>query len=436
MGFLDLFDNVDAMSSLLGIPPTVMQGANAAPQMQPPMAPPMPPKPPAMTQPPGPIGNPAGDYMAGVPGAPDPSALPPTLAPTPPTPPTPPTLSQADMASPPMPRPDPRMTSAAAPVGEPLSLAPPFPGPTEAAAPGPPLSLAPPSPGPGMPPAPPMMPGAPPTPGAAPANKFNGLASMLGIPQAIGSSPDDWRARMSGIGKGLSAVGAMRPGAPMGASIAAGLGGSLQGTAAAQEQQKKLLFDQSSTAFKDMLAAKQSDNTSVYRDAQSKYLLARAQALMTGAGPNGSRAMLATPDGKVAYVESQALKFRDQLRKSAEAKAKATGMPLDEDQIEKDTNGYRQRLYKQFKIDPDQAEKIKTMGTSQSNPFDTKGMTIEQFHQSVPMGAWYKAKDKNGNDVILQRTVPPPGAANPPAPGANVNAAPNYDDMAAMAPAA
>src|SRR5262249_25772478 len=78
----------------------------------------------------------------------------------------------------------------------------------------------------------------------------------------------------------------------------------------------------------------------------------------------------------------------------------------DLEQLQKNVNEYRARLYKQAGIDHKQAERIRSWGETSDNPFDTKGMTLDQFHQQVPMGAWFK--DQNG--IVRQRTVPPPGS--------------------------
>lgn len=286
---------------------------------------------------------------------------------------------------------------------------------------------APPAP---MPPPQAMMSGA-----APPAAGANGnLAASLGI------DPNRLRSAMAGIGKGMSAVGNMRPGASGGASFAAGLGGGLQGSEAQtqtqeerERQKKNDLFNQSSIAFKDVLAAKNSDSAEAYKQAQSKYLAARAASLsqMT-AGGRASNAWQNTPYGKVIGVENEAQKFEKGQQIILQKRWTLNGATPEQqqedlDRLQKSTDAYRKRLYKSSGIDPDQAEKLKTMGESQSNPFDTKGMTVEQFHQQVPMGGWFK--DQNG--VVRQRTVAPPGSNVQPStvpPGSEVNA----DDKAAM----
>src|ERR1035437_6460556 len=288
-------------------------------------------------------------------------------------------------------------------------------------------------PGAKSPPLPPAS--AMPGPGAPTASNTGSLAGMLGI------DPNRLRAGMAGVGRGLSAVGNAPAGATAGKMIGRGGGGSLQGGAAAQEQQQTQLFNQSSTAFKDMLAAKASNNMEGYRNAQSQYLMARAQSLMTG-GTGSSRAWQNTDYGKTIQVENESQKYEkgQQILLQKKWSLNATSpedQQKDLDQLNKNVDAYRGRLYKQIGVDPSKGEKLKDMGTSAANPFDVKDFKgtpqqqMEQFHSQVPMGGWFK--DQNG--VVRQRTVPPPGSGAQPS-AAAPGAATNYDDLTAMQPAA
>lgn len=325
-----------------------------------------------------------------------------------------------------LPMPPPRPPQAALPPGA---------TPTVGQAPGPPMNILP--PGGNPPPAPPV---AQPMPMAAapaprpPASEFRtqpqGANTGGGLAGALGLNRPVLQQALAGAGKGLSAVGALPAGASKGQSIAAGLGGALTGTS---DQQNKH-FDQLSTAFKDMTAAKNSDNTEAYRAAQSQYLAARAKSLndMTAAGGKGSNAWQNTPYGKVIQVENEAQKYEKGQQILLQKRWTLNGSTPEQQQQDLDRLGqnvqsYRDRLYKQSGVDPKQADKIKDMGTSADNPFDTKGMSLEQFHAQVPMGGWFK--DQNG--TVRQRTVAPPGSqsqAQPPGP----SAAANSDDQAAM----
>lgn len=270
--------------------------------------------------------------------------------------------------------------------------------------------------------APPMPPPMPPTAGPPTMNAGGGLAASLGL------SPQQAQSTLAGIGRGMSAVGGMRSGAPRGATFATGLGGGIQGQQAketeqvAQERQAKNdLFTQSSTAFKDVLAARAAGENTKYKDAQGEYLKARAQSLMTG----GAKGVPKTPYDKVTWVEGQSLKFRDQIRKTAEINARQNGTPVDEKAIDERVAKYKNDLYKspQINMDPKEADKIKNWGTSKETPFDTKGMTLDQFNEQVPLNAWYK--DQNGE--LRQRVKPPAGMA----PAAADQTA--VDDQAALA---
>jgi hypothetical protein len=246
----------------------------------------------------------------------------------------------------------------------------------------------------------------------------------------------------------MTAAGNAPRGTPAGQMFARGLGGAATGTYDAGQQQQNQLFNQSSQAFKDMMLARSMDNTEAYRTSQGSYLSARGDMIRAqiNSGSNGSKT-LSTPDQKVAYVESQAQKYRNQLRMERLEISKATGAPFNEAQIEADTETERQRLYNRFGMGQQDVQAAKTRGETQDNPFDTSKFTgtpeqrMQQFHQSVPtavnvngqlQGGWYK--DQNG--VTRQRTVPPPIPGGPTTPQVNGALAPNTDDMQAMQPAA
>jgi hypothetical protein len=280
---------------------------------------------------------------------------------------------------------------------------------------------APPPPGPPLNIAPQLgaTPVATPPPGAMvapPPTAAGGLARQLGI--APPGGPPTWETAlatgMAGLGRGLSAVGAARPGASGAQMFAAGAGGALQGGTAFQQQQQaqqrqaKLdAFNMSSGYFKDMIAAKQEENMEAYRQAQAKFLGARATNIQNGG--TGTNAWQNTPYGKTIQVENEAQKYEKGQQIILQKRWALNGTSPDQqqadiDQLQKNVDGYRQRLYKTAGINPDDAQKLKDMGTSPDNAFDTKGMTLQQFNDQVPMSGWYK--DQNG--VVRQRTVPPP----------------------------
>lgn len=295
--------------------------------------------------------------------------------------------------------------------------------PVGAPPPGPPLSLAPPNPGGG----------APGTP--------DSLARTIGAtPPAINPSlyqPDRMQGFMAALGKGLSTV----QGNTAGGAFARGMGGALTGGTQYTQQQQAQNFNQASTYFKDMLAARGQDNTEAYNRARAAYLNSRAQAIQLGGG-TGSNAWQNTSYGKVIQVENEAQKYEKGQQIILQKRWALNGASPDQqqadlDNLQKQTDAYRQRLYKSAGVDPKDGANIMKYGTSSDNPFPTKGMTLEQFNTQVPLGGWYQ--DQNGQ--VRQRTVPPAGF-NAPAAQSGANPASSgqqmqqyYDDSLAFQPA-
>lgn len=293
---------------------------------------------------------------------------------------------------------------------------------------GPPMSINPPSQGPGY------------------GSTSGSLARQFGLtPEALrAANPIPANSPVTnflgGLGRGLTAVGNLRPGASGAQAFAAGAGGGLTGglrendlQQAQARQAKNDLFNQSSIAFRDMLAAQSADDMEGYRQAQGEYLRARATAAKMG----GTAWQTATPYGRTIQVENEALKMEAQLATSRRAAASRYGWTPDQEQqqIDKDqqkVDAFRQRLYKTAGINPDDAAKLKDMGTSSDKPFQTKGMTLDQFNTDVPMGAWYT--DQNGK--ARQRTVPPGGMNNLGQQPQQQTSSDNYtSDMMANTPA-
>lgn len=427
-----MFDNPDILQQLLGSPGTSADGAQPPPSAMPMPKQSAPPMPPQSTFDPTTPDYPANGSMPLPRPRPRPASAP--QVGSLPLPPADPRLSNASMPPP---------SSGPGPTDYPTI------GPGMLTPPAPPLDLSPPNEqqaaAPISPPMGPNGPGAAQQPPAAPLTAAQQSANRGGLisgplARAFGIDPMQARNTLAGIGKGLSAAGTVRPGTPAAAAFATGAGGSLTGA----EQQRQQMFTESSTAFKDMMAAKNSDNTEAYRQAQGKYLLARAASLTAGGTGKGSNAWQNTDYGKTIQVENEAQKYEKGQQILLAKRWAANGatpeqQQKDIDQLSKNVDSYRQRLYKQIGIDPSKADKLKDMGTSAANPFDTKGMSIDQFHSQVPMGAWYK--DQNG--VPRQRTVPPPGVnmgddpAQPSQPAQPApNAGTNIDDQTAMQTAA
>lgn len=277
-----------------------------------------------------------------------------------------------------------------------------------AAPPGPPLSLAPPQGGPPAPPPFAQQRGPGPYPETLPIDKT--------------------RQAMAGIGQGLANI----QGPGRFASFARGFGQSTVGAEKNQQEQTKenqsaqgQHFNQLSTSFKDMMAAQQTNNMQAYRDAQAKYLSARADALTSGAG-GGSKAWQNTPYGRVLQIEKQVNSEKERATKVLQEQWKQNGTPQDQQNaqlqaLDQKYEARRGQLYKATGVDPQQADKIKSMGTSKDNPFDARTMSADQFHSQVPEGAFFINKDGK----VYQRNAPPPGQQRS-------DLAPNADDQMAM----
>lgn len=258
---------------------------------------------------------------------------------------------------------------------------------------------------------PPMYPGsaAPPPPpgvmnqnGAPPVTNTSGsLASSMGLNQ------NALQAGFAGLGKGLSAVGAQRPGATAGASFAAGAGGAITGSnqqieqnQAQARQAQNDAFNQKSTAFKDWMANNLDESRAKYFD---------AFAAQKKSGAAGSNAWQNTPYGKAQNLEKMLDSWETQQRLQLAAKWKAKGSTPEEvqtdlDNLQKQKETERTRRSNALGISPDEH----LSGTSSDKPFDFNKLTPQQ-RLDVPDGAYYKYKDpndpkadKDGN-VIKQR---------------------------------
>ena len=450
MGFLDLFDDPNAMSALLGIPPQsvvpspIPKGGigsdyAAAPSAgYPTTAPvpqprpqqtammPMPQSDPRAAAPTNSILPPSGNSGAGMDPATqaamlnippsavvDPNAtMPPQMAP-----PLPPATNIGPMprSGPgiPLPPTDPR--AAAPQVAGNVPMPPVDPRAIPAAAT--PAMAA-----PNGVPLPPPSAGVP-APGAGGAG---GLETQIGaaIPKGLsqGLQPaNPFGQTMAAFGKGLSAVGSLPRGASVGQAIAAGAGGALTGGYQAQEQAKQQLFNNSSGAFKGLLAAQQTGDKQQIDAARAKLFNAQATAIMSGRGKTGTGgAWQNTPFGRVIQIENEVNKYNTQQR--LQVQGQLGQMPDDQRQqtlanLDTKAEAYRNRLYKAAGIDPATAAKMRDAGTDQKNPIDTKGFSEDQFNAMVPMGSWYQATGADGKTHILQRTRPPAGAQPQPSAG-------------------
>jgi hypothetical protein len=402
MGFLDMFDNPDIMSTLMGGLPSSMATPQPQPQMSGAPSPPMEQNTGLNVHDQLPPGQPAGPTMAGV-GFPPPglgeaaAAVNPSAPPMPPPGPPPGQGYGGGLIPPGQGYPAPPGQGYPAPPGQGYAGGP-IPtrvGPIQ----GQPVALPPPS----------VYAGGPPT-------STNGnLAAALGIAnrdQRIGNAISTG---MAGLGRGLSAVGAARPGASGAQMFAAGAGGALEGGAhqinqqQAQARQTKMdNFLMSSNAFKDWIAARAADNKDDETRFRGDYFRARARAAMTGGG--GARGMQ-TPEQQAAFVEGHALIYRDQIRKGNEARIKnpELGKPYTDEEIDQKIDNYRKEIYKQHfpNANPKDSMKLATAGIDEKNPLSLKDITTQdQFDRQVPINAWYDtgAKfDASGNYTFTRQ---------------------------------
>jgi hypothetical protein len=371
--------------------------------------------------------------------------------------------------------------------GAPLNIVPPG-GAFNPSAAGAPNNLAPPGPQQTAS----IMPNAlPATPIAAPP-----AAAMTGAPNLTTLGNGNWQmalgltrppypfenavvSGMAGLGRGLSAVGAMRPGASGAQAFAAGAGGSIEGAVGMQQQQEHEQFTRASQQFHNMIERANAKDVHGYRTAQAAYLQARAKLMdQSGAGP-GRGGKFDNPYSRVAYVDSLMLNTEkaQQAQREKEWKTRqASGDFVSNDEmqarIKQDNDALEQRRneeYARMGVNPNQAQKFRTMGLSRDNPFPTENMTKEEFEANVPQGAYFDsghkfdqsgkavvngqaldAKDfgaKPGDPIILRRKwetqtpfqqLPPlPNAQPQQGGGGTIQAEPSvYDDMLAMQPAA
>lgn len=295
--------------------------------------------------------------------------------------------------------------------------------------PGPPMSLAPPNPGAG---ATPMAP--------------NGGAQPDGLSRTLGATlnpslykPSPMGGFLASLGGGLSTV----QGNTGAGAFARGMGGALTKGNQYTQQQQTQLFNQSSAAFKDMLAARNQDDVEWYRRAQAAYLNSRAQAIQLNGG-TGKPAYQNDPFWKSMKVEDTVQKYQDTQKQILLKQWSMNGtspeqQQADLDNLQKKVDSFRQNAYKTYGMTPADGQKQLTMGQEppttadgkanpKFNPFPTKGMTQEDFDAKVPLGGWYL--DQNGTP--RQRTVAPNGDPSS-SPGAQMQQ--YYDDTLAMTPA-
>jgi hypothetical protein len=388
MGFLDMFDNPDIMSTLMGGLPSSMATA-------PPAAPPPQPQP-GLSSPT--VPGPPMEQNTGL-NVPDQ------------TPPQPP-MGGGPMAgtgiTPPVGGPG-QAAAAGAPARGLAPLAP-LPGPVGGAA-GPtgpgtiPTNVGPIQP----PPQGPLniQPALRPPPSAyaerPPLTHLADLAAALGISkqQRIGNAIT---AGMAGLGKGLTAVGQARPGASGAQMFAAGAGGGLSGGIEEVDRQQKQRMAERKQFFDETIAS----NNEWLKNKTFPYNIMHLQAstnYLNGNGRNGTgnsnawqmsdigRMHLAQTDANAQFGrEQQALKLKMQMYKDAgeevpqEDIAELKGLKNRQQEILKEKYDY-------YKVNPKTAK-----GTAE-NPIDVSKMGAQQI-ETMPHGTVMSWKDPKTGETV------------------------------------
>lgn len=319
------------------------------------------------------------------------------------------------------------------------------------------------TPGGGGPPMPPPMPGGGgggPPGGPGMTNPAVGGNSVPFGPStdyrtAMGIAPtpgDRNQSMMAGLGKGLSAAAGNSNKA--GAVFGRGAGGAITGGINEEQEQQKLkaglqnqYFNQTSTAFKDAMTQKSTDTKDLYWQARAQQYQALAKA-------NGGKAQPWNAD-QLALSKAEDEARKNYASDRADLDQQKGQLPPDEyvkqmAALQAKKGQYFTDSYKKYGVDPNKVENLKTQGMSPEhpfsqvkngdwyigpdgkekqktagdatygpadtvkhiNPFDTKGMDVNAFHQSVPMNGYYTV-GKN----LYKRTVPPPAGSGTPQSG-------------------
>jgi hypothetical protein len=247
-----------------------------------------------------------------------------------------------------------------------------------------------------------------------------GILGALGI----NLSPE----QRASLGAGLSSVGQNwnKPGL---AAAAGSAGAAIQG-GQKQEQEEDILqlkrqaqqFQQTSAAFNDLMKAYSTGSAVDLNKKRGDWFASRNDANVR----NGSQ--WDNPNHIAINVEDQVLRFADQERKFTETKLKARGIDSGpewdaaEAQIKARVDQHRQMLYQQHGLNPVQGQMLANMGLAPPQikgpdgkmvpnpnfmPFDARTMSASQFHQDVPLNAYYR----NVDGKIYRRSEPPPSNA-------------------------
>jgi hypothetical protein len=274
--------------------------------------------------------------------------------------------------------------------------------------PGMPTPGAPPGAPPGVPPGRPqfVLPNAPPSAGGGGIQLPPALASQLGAtaPPPVRSNNGALPTFLAALGKGLTNVGAQRPGTNAGAAFAGGMGGALTGGSNFQQEQQKDALAQHKQFFDETIA---SDNQSmkaaafpynIQHLAASTGLLQSQQNRMTQTG--GSNAWQLSDVGRLRQADQETdTWYKQQIQglQLLKGVANQTKLQTRLDQIEAQKEKVQQQNYQKYQVNPKTAK-----GVSQDQPIDASKMNLSQM-QTMPAGTWFSYVDKDGKQQVTTR---------------------------------
>jgi hypothetical protein len=219
----------------------------------------------------------------------------------------------------------------------------------------------------GLPPPNGAIPPPPPSTGQGPVTSTtgNGLAGALGL------NNDQWRAKMAGLGRGLSAVGNIRPGTPAVAALAAGAGGTLTGQNQAQDTQIAQARAKQNDAFSQDLQTKNYDISKLKAAISTKMMnekipfwQTRTDVLKTKAAQDASsKAWQMSEPGKYHTAETEIQQHEKGLLALYRDEIKDATLSGDKERLDKvrkvvqdGVEDFRQKTYKKYSLDPKKAE--------------------------------------------------------------------------------
>jgi hypothetical protein len=233
--------------------------------------------------------------------------------------------------------------------------------------------------------------------GAPPTSTLGSLAAALGISpnQRIGNAIT---AGLSGLGKGLTAVGQMRPGTPGAQAFAAGAGGGLTGGTEELDRQQKQRMAERKQFFDETIAS----NNEWLKNKTFPYNIMHLQAstnYLNGNGRNGaggaSNAWQFSDIGRLHLAQKDAEEqFARELQTQKELRA--AGVEITEKEA-KALKGRQQEIlqeqYQKYKVNPDSAR-----GTAK-NPVDASKMSAQQI-ETMPHGTVFSWKDPKTGETV------------------------------------